>query len=54
MYDPRSFLALLRQYEERPENFMLDLLDAGAVLYQLSYQANWELTVFFFGSKIIL
>ena len=23
-----------------------DLCDAGAVLYQLSYQANWELVIF--------
>ena len=37
--------------KERPEKFKLewhstpDLCDASAVLYQLSYQANWELVV---------
>ena len=37
--------------KERPEFFRPeqklnpDLCDAGAVLYQLSYQANWELVI---------
>ena len=45
------FLALLKQQRERPENSglkgdsNLDVCNAGAVLHQLSYQANWEKVV---------
>ena len=36
-------LALLKQQKEWPEQgFDPDLCDAGAVLYQLNYQANWK------------
>ena len=39
-------LALLKQPWERPERHLNpDFCKAGAVLYQLSYQANWELVV---------
>ena len=44
-------LALLKQRRERSENSNLngdsnpDLCDAGAVLHQLNYQANWEQVV---------
>ena len=31
----------------------LDLCDAGAVLYQSSYQANWELIVLWVDNKPI-
>ena len=37
-FDPRSFLSL--KTDSNP-----DLCDAGVVLYQLSYQANWEQVV---------
>ena len=49
MNDPCSLLALLKQLQERPENSGInrdsnpDPFDASAVLYQLSYQANWRL-----------
>ena len=40
-------LVLLKHLQERSENSDLnvDLCNAGAVLYQLSYQANWEQVV---------
>ena len=42
----RRILALLKQPWERPERHLNpDFCKAGAVLYQLSYQANWELVV---------
>ena len=43
-------LCYLSSTKKIPENFRPardsnpDLCDAGAVLYQLSYQANWQLT----------
>lgn len=30
-----------------------DLCDAGAVLYRLSYQANWELVVMWVNYKLV-
>ena len=43
--------------KERPEKFKPrwhlnpDLCNAGAVLYQLSYQANWELVIMWVYDK---
>ena len=42
---------------ERPEKFCpdwdsnLDLFDAGAVFYQLSYQADWEMVIMWVYDK---
>ena len=52
-------VALLLQQRERPEKFRLsvngdsnyDLCDAGAVLRQLSFQANWERVVMWVDYK---
>ena len=59
-FDHRSFLLLLKQKRERPENsslngdLNLDLCDAGAVLYQLSDQANWEQVVMWVDYGLII
>ena len=52
MKDPRSYYATKAVAKRKPEkNSGLngirahDLCDAAAVLYQLSYQANWELVI---------
>ena len=46
-------LALLKQRKEWPEQgFDPDLCDAGAVLYQLNYQANWELGIMWVDVEI--
>ena len=52
-------LALLKQRREWSENSDLngdsnpDLCDAGAVLHQLSYQANWEQVVVWVDYKLV-
>ena len=53
MFDHRSFALKLSCYEIKAwKNAGLnkirthDLCDTGAVLYQLSYQTNWELATF--------
>ena len=54
-----DLLAILKQWQERPEKQIQawkgiqnpDLCDAGVVLYQLSYQANWELVIISFDDK---
>ena len=52
-------LALLKQRRERSENSNLngdsnpDLCDAGAVLHQLNYQANWEQVVVWVDYKLV-
>ena len=46
--------ALLKQWWERHErDSSSDLYDAGAVLYQLSYLANWELIIMRVHDKTI-
>ena len=51
IYDHPSFLLLLKQQRKRPKSSGLnrdlnpDLCDASALLYHLSYQANWELVI---------
>jgi len=39
----RIIIAAIQLYYSRGEIRSHDLCDTGAVLYQLSYQANWEL-----------
>ena len=57
VYDPRSFF--FQRYLSSSERAGLkrnsnpDLCDAGAVLYQLSYQANWELVVMWVDDKLV-
>ena len=46
-----SFSALLKKQRERAERGF-DLCDAGAVLHQMSYRANWELVVIRYGSMV--
>ena len=47
-------LALLKQLWERPERHLNpDFCKAGAVLYQWSYQANWEQVVMWVDYKPI-
>ena len=52
-------LALLKLRRERSENSNLngdsnpDLCDAGAVLHQLNYQANWEQVVVWVDYKLV-
>ena len=52
-------LAPLKQRRERSENSNLngdsnpDLCDAGAVLHQLNYQANWEQVVVWVDYKLV-
>ena len=50
--DNRSYIRNLSSCEKKPENNSglngirtHDLCDTDAVLYQLSYQANWELVI---------
>ena len=52
MYDPCSFLSYLSSSEKnlnRDPN--TELCDASTVLYQFSYQANWELVVMWVDDK---
>ena len=47
-------LRYLSSSEERPEKFRdssPDLCNAGAVLYQLSHQVNWELVIMWNNDK---
>ena len=45
--------------KEKPEKFRpegdlnADLCDAGAVLYQFSYQANWKLVIMWVNDKSV-
>ena len=48
---PKSFGTFEKQALERDSNPAL--CDAGAVLHQLSYQANWELIIMRVGCKPI-
>ena len=41
--DLRSFVMQLSERPKRDSN--ADICDAGAELYELSYQANWELVI---------
>ena len=58
-FNHRIFWALLKQQRERPENSGLNghsnpvLSDVGAVLHQLSYQANWEQVVVWVDYKLV-
>ena len=48
-----GILALFKHQRERPGwGFDPDLCDAGAVLYQLNYQANWELGIMWVDVEI--
>ena len=49
VYDPRSYDRYLNSSEKGPK--ISDLYDSGAVFYQLSYQANWELVVMWVDTK---
>ena len=47
-------LCFLRSSKFRPaRDLSPDLYDAGAVLYQLSYQANWEQVIMWVHDKPI-
>ena len=56
-HDHRNVLVLLKQQGERPEKFRPErgfypvLFHAGAVLHQLSYQANWFQVVMWVDCK---
>ena len=53
MYDPLSYYVLLQKWQESPQRDS-NLGDAGAVLYQLSYQVNWELVVTWVSDKSVV
>lgn len=52
MYDPCSFFSYLSSNEKKlNRDPNTELYDAGAVLYQFSYQHKWELVVMWVDDK---
>ena len=46
MIDHRSYIQLKQLWNWKKKIQTHDLYDTGAALYQLSYQANWELATY--------